>query len=353
MRPLLQVSKHSLVFNQLTKSVNWLALHDGSKVLRRKPLYSLQIMSKSKWTIANMPDLTGKVMLVTGGNSGLGYESVKAFAQKGATVILASRSLEKGEAAKAEIMAETPTPSGNIEVRQLDLMDFDSIQQFAAGVNATYDRLDVLLNNAGIMTTPYFLTQNGLEAQNGTNHFGHFALTGQLQTLLSKTEGARVVNVSSTGHKMGKMDFDNPLFEEGKDYTPMRSYARSKLSNLLFTYELQRKYEAQNLNAISLAAHPGGSQTNLSRHVDDKFWFKLLRPLFNLLTQSQAQGALPQIRAAVDPYAKGGEYYGPDGMGEMTGYPVLVQSTKEAQNQTDAKKLWALSEELTGIQFPL
>ena len=202
-------------------------------------------MSKNKWTKSNIPELTGKVIIVTGGNSGLGYESVKAFAEKGAEVIMASRSLEKGSTAKKEI----GNVKGNITVMQLDLMDFASISSFVKVFKEKYNRLDILLNNAGIMMTPYSLTKDGLEAQNGTNHFGHFALTGQLLDLIIQTPASRVVNVSSNGHKTGKMDFDNLLFEDGQDYTPMKSYARSKLANLLFTYELQRKFEAGNMIA--------------------------------------------------------------------------------------------------------
>ena len=294
-----------------------------------------------------MPDLSGKVIIVTGGNSGLGYESVKAFAEKGAEVILASRSLEKGQAAKAEI----GNTKGKIVVMPLDLMDFASIKDFAEQFKQNYSRLDVLLNNAGIMTTPYFLTKDGLEAQNGTNHFGHFALTGQLIGLIKSTPNSRVVNVSSNAHKSGKMDFDNLLFENGKDYTPMRSYGRSKLANLLFTYELQRRFQANHINSIAVAAHPGVSQTNLAKYLEGKFWFKMLRPLFVLLTQSAAQGALPQIRAAVDPNVKGGEYYGPHK--GMTGFPVIVPSNAASHNVEDAQRLWEVSEQLTGAKCNL
>ena len=220
-------------------------------------------MSKEKWTLDNMPDLTGKVIIVTGGNSGLGYESVKAIAGKGAEVIPTSRSSEKGETARAEILKSNP--GGKIVVMELDLMEFASIKKFANSFKEKYDKLDILLNNAGIMTTPYFLTKDGLEAQNGTNHFGHFALTGQLLDLIKKTPGSRVVNVSSNAHKYGKMDFDNFLFENGDGYTPMKSYARSKLANLLFTYELQRAFIANDIESISAAAHPGASRTNLGR----------------------------------------------------------------------------------------
>jgi NAD(P)-dependent dehydrogenase (short-subunit alcohol dehydrogenase family) len=306
-------------------------------------------MSKGKWTLDNMPDLTGKVIIVTGGNSGLGYESVKAFAGKGAEVILTCRSIEKGETAKAEILKINR--DGKIVVMELDLMEFASIKKFANSFKGKYDRLDILLNNAGIMTTPYFLTKDGLEAQNGTNHFGHFALTGQLLDLIKKTPGSRVVNVSSNAHKYGKMDFEDFLFENGKGYTPMKSYARSKLANLVFTYELQRAFMANDIESIAVAAHPGASRTNLGRHLEDKWWFKPVFALMAPFTQDQARGALPQIRAAVDPGVKGGEYYGPSGFGEMKGDPVLVKSNDASHHRGDAWKLWEISEKLTGIAF--
>ncbi len=306
-------------------------------------------MKEMKWTINNMPELTGKVIIVTGGNSGLGYESVKAFVGKGAEVVLASRSTEKGEEAKAEILKDTP--EGKIEVMQLDLGDLDSVKNFAAAFKSGHKKLDVLLNNAGIMMTPYFTTKDGFEGQFGTNHLGHFALTGLLMDLLLSTPGSRIVNVSSGAHKSGTLDFDNLRFENGKDYAPMKAYGRSKLSNLLFTYELQRKLEAANKDSIAVAAHPGVAMTNLARHLEGKFLFKLLTPLFKLMAQDQAMGALPQIRASVDPDVKGGEYYGPDGKKEYKGYPVVVQSNEASHSLDDAAKLWKESEKLTGINI--
>ena len=304
-------------------------------------------MKKENWTTANIPDLTGKVIIVTGGNSGLGYESVKAFAEKGAEVILATRSIEKGETAKQQI----GNVKGKIVVMQLDLMDFASVKSFADNFSKKYTRLDVLLNNAGIMTTPYFLTKDGLEAQNGTNHFGHFALTGQLFNLIKNTPDSRVVNVSSMAHKQGKMDFGNLLFENGKGYSPIKSYGRSKLLNLLFTYEMQRRIEAAGIKSISVAAHPGVSNTNLARFLEDKLIFKILKPMMMPFMQSQDMGALPQIRASVDLNVKGSEYYGPDGFNEMKGFPVLVQSNAASHNVEDARKLWEISEKLTGVSF--
>jgi len=304
-------------------------------------------MSIQKWTTENIPDLSGKVIIVTGGNSGLGFESVKAFVEKGADVILASRSMENGTKAKKEI--EKASPNGKITVIQLDLMDLTSVKNFTDDFRKKYNRLDVLLNNAGIMTTPYFLTKNGFEAQMGTNHLGHFALTGLLIDVIKKTPGSRVVNVSSAAHKQGKMDFDNLLFENGKEYSPIKSYGRSKLSNLLFTYELQRKFESLKIDAIAVAAHPGVAQTNLARYLDGKFWFKLLIPIFKLISQDQAMGALPQIRASVDPQVKGAQYYGPHK--GMRGFPVVVNSNAASHNKEDASKLWKVSEELTDIKY--
>ncbi|MEZ4773242.1 MAG: oxidoreductase [Bacteroidia bacterium] len=306
-------------------------------------------MSKEKWTTDNIPNLTGKVIIVTGGNSGIGYESVKAFAEKGAQVVMASRSAEKAQVAKTEIRKSTP--NGDIVVMALDLMDFASIRKFASDFKAKFDRLDVLLNNAGIMNTPYSLTKDGLESQMGTNHFGHFLLTGLLFDRITGTPNARVVNVSSGLHKSGKMDFDNLLFEKGQDYSPLSAYSRSKLANLLFTYELQRKFEASKSDNIAVAAHPGVSKTNLVNHLEKNWGYKLLLSVFQLVMQSQEQGALPQIRASVDPNVKGGEYYGPGGFNEMRGLPVIVPSNEASHNQADAAKLWAVSEKLTGVEY--
>ena len=298
-----------------------------------------------KWTKKNMPDLDGKTIIVTGGNSGLGFESVKAFAEKGAEVVMTSRSIEKGEEAKAEI----GDVRGKITVMELDLADFSSIKQFAEEFKKKYTRLDVLMNNAGIMLAPYFKTKDGLEAQNGINHFGHFLLTALLTDMLKKTPDSRIVNVSSNAHKYGEMDFDNLLFEDGKGYSSMKSYARSKLANLLFTYELQRKLSGSGTGTIALAAHPGASATNLIKYIEDKWWFKLFSWMLGMFAQSAEMGALPQIRASVDPDAKGGQYYGPHK--SRKGYPVLVESNDRSHNKEDARKLWKVSEELTGVEF--
>lgn len=304
-------------------------------------------MKTENWSTVNIQNLTGKTIIVTGGNSGLGYESVKAFAEKGADVILASRSIEKGENAKNEIIKSGI--KGTITVMKLDLSDLSSVKNFATEFNQKYTKLDVLLNNAGIMTTPYHLTKDGFEGQSGTNHLGHFALTALLTDKIKNTQKSRVVNVASTAHKMGKMDFSNPLFENGKGYSPMKAYGRSKLSNLLFTYELQRYFEKNNIDSIAVAAHPGFAATNLGRYLEKKFLFKILMPLANLIAQNQFMGALPQIRASVDLEVKGAQYYGPNK--GMKGFPVIVKSNSDSYNVDDAKKLWEMSEKLTGIKF--
>lgn len=305
-------------------------------------------MKAKNWTFKDVPDLTGKTIIVTGGNSGLGYEAVKVFSRKNADVVLASRNIERGETAKETIIAEFP--NAKIKVMKLDLGDLSSVHEFAYSFKNDSKKLDVLLNNAGIMWCPYNKTKDGLESQMGVNHFGHYALTGLLLERLKYTENARVVNVSSLGHRRGVMNFDNLLFEKG-GYDPRKAYYNSKLANLLFTYELQRKFEEKGLNIIFAAAHPGGSATNLARHVEKRFSFRLLKPLFLLLAQSAAKGALPQIRASVDSKVKGGEYYGPHGFNEMGGYPILVESIPASHSQEDAMKLWEISEKLTGVKY--
>ena len=301
------------------------------------------------WTAADIPDLTGKVIIVTGANSGIGYEAAKEFARKGAQTIMACRSMEKAEAALAMIQAEIP--EAPTEIMMLDLTSLASVHKFAGEFKAKYDRLDVLVNNAGIMWAPYGVTEDGFESHFGTNHLGHFALTGLLIDLLLATPGSRVVSVSSTGHRSGSMDFDNLMYEDGKGYQRQRAYGRSKLANLLFTYELQRRYEAIGADAMATAAHPGGSNTNLGYDVRDEWYMKWSKPLVDRLIQGADMGALPTIRAAVDPEAKGGDYYGPGGFMEQGGYPVLVQSNKASHNVADAQKLWQVSEELTGVNF--
>ncbi len=304
----------------------------------------------SKWTPQDIPDLTGKVVVITGANSGIGFDTALEVARKGATTIMACRNPQKAQSALAQIKAQAP--SAPVATMQLDLASQRSVHQFAQAFLAEYDRLDILINNAGIMMVPYGTTEDGFERQLGTNHLGHFALTGLLIERILATPGARVVNVSSNAHNWGEMDFDNLMYTNGQSYTPSAAYGRSKLANLLFTYELQRRFESTSADAIATAAHPGISNTNLASHMQDRFIFRLLIPLMGLFMQPAAMGALPTLRAAVDPQAKGGDYFGPGGMREMRGNPVLVTSNNASHNLTDAQKLWAVSEELTGVKMP-
>ena len=303
-----------------------------------------------KWTKENIPDITGKVIIVTGGNSGIGFEAAKEFARKGAKTILACRNLDKAKKAAEKIKKKIP--DALIEIIRLDLADLDSVQKFTKEFKEKYDRLDILVNNAGIMMVPYRKTVDGFESQVGTNHLGHFALTGLLFDILTKTAGSRVVNVSSNGHKFGDTDFSKFTFDKCKEYSRMNAYGRSKLANILFTYELDRRFKNASIDAISVAAHPGISNTNLANHMAG--WFApLMKLLSSFMLQSAAKGALPTIRAAVDPEVKGGEYYGPRGKNEFRGYPVRVESSAVSHNEKDAKKLWEISEKLTGVNFKI
>jgi NAD(P)-dependent dehydrogenase (short-subunit alcohol dehydrogenase family) len=306
-------------------------------------------MQKQNWTTNDIPNLKGKTIIVTGGNSGLGYESVKSFAEKDAKVIMACRTISKGESAKKQILETYPT--SDITVMELDLTDLNSVKNFAVKFKAANNQLDVLLNNAGIMMVPYGLTKDGFEMQIGTNHLGHFALTGLMMELLRKTPKSRVVNVSSIAHKSGVMDYDNLLYENGKDYSPMKAYSRSKLSNLLFTYELQRFFDLNKIDCLAVVAHPGVSDTHLFDHAAPKWAMKLLRPLFLMMIQPAAMGCLPELRASVDLKVKGGEFYGPDGKREMKGYPVLAESIPASHDKVSARKLWEASQKLTSIKF--
>ncbi len=306
-------------------------------------------MPHQDWTTNNIPDLRGKVIIVTGANSGLGFETAKELARKGALTILACRGLEKGNDAAHSILAEVP--NAHLEPMVLDLGSLKSVRAFAEAFKASHDRLNVLVNNAGIMWVPYGKTEDGFERHFGTNHLGHFALTGLLMDLLLKTTGSRVITVSSMGHRSGNMEFDHLMFEDGIGYQRQRAYGRSKLANLLFTFELQRRFEAMHSDTIATAAHPGGANTNLARSLEDRWYFRLLRPLMEALAQSAAMGALPTLRAATDPEARGSDYYGPGGFMESRGYPVKVGRSDAARDVNLAKHLWKISEALTGITY--
>lgn len=303
----------------------------------------------NNWTVDKIGNLEGKIILVTGGNSGLGFEAVQIYAEHKAKVIMAVRTVSNGEKAKALIINKHP--GVDIDIMELDLSSLTSIDCFVKEFISRYNHLDILLNNAGIMWVEYGKTIDGFEQQVGINHLGHFALTAKLFSLLKTTDDSRVVNISSVGHRAGDMDFSDFMFEGGNGYTPMRAYGRSKLANLLFTYELQRRVDEVGLSMKILAAHPGGSRTNLARYVSNKIWFKLLYPVLILMMQSAYHGSLPGVRASLDNKAIGGTYYGPSGFQEQKGKPVIVESNEASHNLKDAKKLWEISEKLTGVQF--
>jgi NAD(P)-dependent dehydrogenase (short-subunit alcohol dehydrogenase family) len=299
------------------------------------------------WTTANIPDQTGRTAVVTGANTGLGYETAAALAAKGAHVVLAVRSLDKGNDAAARIA--DATPGASVAVQQLDLGSLESVRSAAEELRSKHDTIDLLINNAGVMFTPKSTTKDGFELQFGTNHLGHFAFTGLLLDRVLAAPGSRVVTVSSVGHRFARngINFDDLQWEE--DYSRVGAYGQAKLANLLFTYELQRRL--QGTNTIAAAAHPGGSRTELTRNLPTLVGAvtKLAEPLF----QSAAMGALPTLRAATDPGVIGGQYFGPDGFGEQRGYPKVVASSR-ASHDTDAqRRLWTVSEELTGVTFPV
>ena len=303
---------------------------------------------KQKWDFDDIPDLSGKTIIVTGSNSGIGYEAIKHFSAKGAETILACRNEQNGKSAKEQILKEYP--NAKINVMNLDLADLESIHSFVKKFNEKYSKLDVLLNNAGIVC-PYEKTKDGFEIQIGTNHLGHFALTGLLLDCLKNTKGSRVVNVSSLGHKFAKMNFDNFMFENG-GYSIFKAYGKTKLSNLLFTYELQRRFEKFNIDCIAVAAHPGVAKSNLSKYVTKKPLYKIGMAIANsIMSQSTSMGALPEIRVSVDPLVKGGDYFGPGGFQEWKGYPIIVKSNDASHDLDNAKRLWEISEKLTKISY--
>jgi len=293
------------------------------------------------WTLEDMPDQTGRVAIVTGANTGIGFETAAALTAKHATVVMACRNRRKAEDAMTRIRERTP--DARLELIELDLASLASIQRFADAFRAGHDRLDLLINNAGVMIPPFGRTEDGFELQFGCNHLGHFALTGRLLDLLEATPGARVVTVSSMAHRQGTIDFDNLNAENG--YRKMAAYGQSKLANLLFTFELQRRLDAAGYSVLSTAAHPGWTGTDLQRHSS------LIRFFNTFFAQSPPMGALPTVRAATDPAAGGGDYFGPNGFLELRGHPVKVGTTEAARSEADARRLWEVSEQLTGVSF--
>ncbi|MCT7658598.1 SDR family NAD(P)-dependent oxidoreductase [Mycobacterium deserti] len=300
----------------------------------------------SKWTTAHIPDQSGRIAVITGANTGLGYETAAALAVKGARVVLAVRNVEKGKAAAERITAATA--GADVTVQELDLTSLQSIREAAEQIRAAHDRIDLLINNAGVMVTPKSTTKDGFELQFGTNHLGHFALTGLLIERLLPASGSRVVTVSSNGHKYpAPIRFDDLQWE--RSYSRMGAYGQSKLANLMFTYELQRRLAGT--NTIAAAAHPGASRSELGRNAP--LPIMVLFAPFMPIQQSAAMGALPTLRAATDPGVLGGQFFGPSGIGELRGHPKVVVSNDRSHDVDAQRRLWAVSEELTGVTYPI
>jgi NAD(P)-dependent dehydrogenase (short-subunit alcohol dehydrogenase family) len=298
----------------------------------------------TRWAFADIPDQTGRTALVTGANTGIGFETARMLARKGARVVLACRNREKGESALERIRHEAP--AADVSLLTLDLADLDSVSACARSFMEGHDRLDLLIDNAGVMVPPLSRTKQGFELQFGTNHLGHFALTGRLLPLVAKTPGSRVVVVSSTGALIGRIHFED-LHYQRRRYRPWPAYGQSKLANLMFTSELARRLEASGSPVRVTAAHPGGSATDLQRNT----WF--FRTVVNRwLASKPSDGALPTLRAAVDPEAASGSYWGPGGAFGMRGPPVEVRIPERAKEEGVARRLWEVSEELTGVRFP-
>jgi NAD(P)-dependent dehydrogenase (short-subunit alcohol dehydrogenase family) len=304
----------------------------------------------TKWTAADVPDQSGRVAIVTGANTGIGYGAAAVLADKGAHTVLAVRNLEKGNDAASRIRAASP--NAEVTVQQLDLTSLENIREAADELRATFPRIDLLINNAGVMYTDKATTKDGFELQFGTNHLGHFALTGQLLDNILPVEGSRVVTVSSVGHRIrAKIHFDDLNLD--RNYNRVVAYGQSKLANLLFTYELARRLNAKGSPTIALAAHPGAADTELLRNmpggirrVSQFFWS-------NFIAQGPEMGAEPTLRAAADPTAQNGQYYGPGGLGEQKGHPKIVKSSAQSHDEDIQRRLWTMSEELTGVTFPV
>jgi NAD(P)-dependent dehydrogenase (short-subunit alcohol dehydrogenase family) len=294
------------------------------------------------WTAQDIPNQAGRVAIVTGANSGIGLETARELARQQASVVLACRSRTRAEEAIADIRRDLP--DARVEFLCLDLADLEQLREFVSAFRERFDRLDLLINNAGVMIPPESKTKQGFELQFGVNHLAHFALTGQLMDLLLASEDSRVVNVSSIAHRSGKLTFDDLDFQD-RGYKPSSAYGQSKLANLLFTLELAARLEAAGSQVIAASAHPGWTQSNLQQH---SVLFRLLNPLFGM---QPPEGALPTLRAATAPDVQPGEYYGPKRLMEMRGAPVLAATTRAAQSRPDAERLWKISEERTDTSF--
>jgi NAD(P)-dependent dehydrogenase (short-subunit alcohol dehydrogenase family) len=300
-----------------------------------------------KWTAEEIPDQIGRTAVVTGANSGLGLITARELARAGARVVLTARDPRKAKSAQATIAAEVP--GARLESRLLDLADLSSVRDFAARIEADHPRLDLLINNAGVMMTPRLATVDGFELQLGTNHLGHFAFTGLLLERLRAGSDPRVVTLTSIEHRPGRLRFDDLHGE--RDYAPRRAYQQSKLANAVFGVELERRLRAAGLEVKSLLAHPGYSATNLQVSGPTGPMKALLRVTNSLVAQSAEMGALPTLYAASAPGVEGGEFFGPDGFRELRGHPTLVKPVKRATDPELGRRLWEVSEELTGVRY--
>ncbi len=312
-------------------------------------------MTQESWTWAQVPDQTGRVAVVTGATSGTGFEAARILAACRATVVLACRNQPKAEAAAHRIAALHP--GARVELQALDLASLASVRRAAAELQARFERLDLLLNNAGMMIPPFGKTEDGFETQLGTNHFGPFALTGLLLERLMATPDSRVVTMSSIAHRSGRIYADDMDFDGG--YRAWAAYGQSKLANLLFAFELQRRLAAAGSGTRSLAAHPGWARTELQRHAEQTWWAPWLRHSGLLkgfeagFSQDAFGGAQPLLRAATDPAAQGGEYFGPSGFQELKGPPVRVRSTARSRDEGLQRWMWRHSEQRTGVAYPI
>jgi NAD(P)-dependent dehydrogenase (short-subunit alcohol dehydrogenase family) len=308
-------------------------------------------VATDRWTSADIGDLSGRTFVVTGGNSGLGYETARALAGKRARVVIACRDAGRARAAVTSLRAESS--DADVSFLELDLASLASVRKFADAFRERHRSLHVLVNNAGVMALPQRRTADGFEAQFGTNHLGHFALTGLLLELLLAEPGGRIVTLSSTAHRIGRMRFDDLQFERG--YSPWPAYAQSKLANLLFTLELQRRLAAAGAPAIAVACHPGYAATNLQfagpRMAGSAVRERVMKLANRLFAQSAEMGALPTLYAACAPDVEGGDYIGPADFGQTWGYPTKVSRSRRARDAQAAARLWEISERLTGVRY--
>ena len=306
-------------------------------------------MSAKEWTAADVGDQSGRVAIVTGSNTGLGFDTALVLAARGARVVLAVRDVAKGEAAAAKLVGKVPR--ADVAVQSLDVSSLESVRTAADELKSAYPRIDLLINNAGVMYPPKQVTKDGFELQFGTNHLGAFALTGLLLENLLPVEGSRVVAVASIAHRIqAGIHFEDLQWE--RSYNRVAAYGQSKLSNLVFTYELDRRLAAGDASTIAVAAHPGVSNTELMRHIPGS-GLPGFSTVAGLFTNSAEVGALATLRAATDPAVSGGEYYGPDGFRELRGHPVLVESSEQSHDRDVQRRLWAISEDLTGVTYPV